>query len=142
MSELPEKLKQILGNKIYQRENVAEVKQALIRLDINTSYSFYRFYKQYAGPFWENFVPFELLDIVDEKNNIESYTYICRSEYGFPKQYLILSEMSLNTVLVLDTLTDKVYKVDFEGGDELLLKGELKETWSTFYEFLKDYFNC
>ena len=49
MSELPEKLKQILGNKIYQRENVAEVKQALIRLDINTSYSFYRFYKQYLN---------------------------------------------------------------------------------------------
>lgn len=50
--------------------------------------------------------------------------------------------MSANAVLVLDTVSDKVYIVNFEGGDNLLLKGELKETWSTFFEFLKDYFNC
>jgi hypothetical protein len=43
---------------------------------------------------------------------------------------------------VLDTVTDKVFTVSFEGGDELLIKGELKETWPTFYEFLKAYFNC
>lgn len=35
--------------------------------------------------------------------------------------------MSANAELVLDTVTDKVYTVNFEGGDELLLKGELKE---------------
>lgn len=40
--------------------------------------------------------------------------------------------MSANAVLVLETLTDKVYIVNFEGGDEMLLKGELKETWSSF----------
>jgi len=33
---------------------------------------------------------------------------------------------------VLDIVTDIVYVVNFEGGDELLLKGELKETWSSF----------
>ncbi|ATP40852.1 1,3-beta-glucan synthase regulator [Solibacillus sp. R5-41] len=142
MSELPKKLEQILGDKIYKRDNKVKVKQALTRLDVNTSYSFNKFYEEYAGPFWDTFVPFELLDIVEEKNNIENYTYICRSEHSFPKHYLVLSEMSVNTVLVLDTLTDKVYKVDFEGGEELLLKGELREEWSTFYEFLLEYFNC
>lgn len=55
---------------------------------------------------------------------------------------LVLSEMSANAVLVLDTVTDKVYIVNFEGGDELLFKGELKETWSSFFDFLKAYFNC
>jgi hypothetical protein len=50
--------------------------------------------------------------------------------------------MSANAVLVLDTVTDKVYIVNFEGGDELLLTGELKETWSSFFDFLKAYFNC
>jgi len=32
--------------------------------------------------------------------------------------------------------------VNFEGEDELLIKEELKETWATFYDFLKEYFNC
>lgn len=62
-----------------------------------------------------------------QENNIKSYTLISRKEHGFPKQYLVLSEMSANAVLVLDTITDKVYIVDFEGGKELLFKGELKE---------------
>ncbi|WP_342568240.1 hypothetical protein MKY09_12010 [Psychrobacillus sp. FSL K6-4046] len=58
---------------------------------------------QHAEPFWEEDVPFELLDIADEENNIESYTLLSRKEHGFPKQYLVLSEMSVNSVLVLDT---------------------------------------
>ncbi len=83
-----------------------------------------------------------MLDVVDEENNIESYTIIARNEHGFPKKYLVLSEMSANAILVLDSVTDKVYSVNFEGGDELLLSGELEETLPTFYEFLKEYFNC
>ena len=33
--------------------------------------TFQEFYTQYAGSFWEEHVPFELLDIADEENNIE-----------------------------------------------------------------------
>ncbi|MED3987368.1 SMI1/KNR4 family protein [Peribacillus simplex] len=144
MSILPEKLDQVLGEDIYKREDKSKVNEALnsLEVDVDVSNTFREFYHYYAGPFWEEFVPFELLDIVEEENNIESYTLISREEHGFPKKYLVLSEMSANAVLVLDTLTDKVYTVNFEGGDELLLKGELKETWPTFYEFLKAYFNC
>lgn len=142
MSILPEKLDQVLGEDIYKREDKSKVNEALNSLEVDVSVTFREFYYYYAGPFWEEFVPFELLDIVDEENNIESYTFISREEHGFPKKYLILSEMSANAVLVLDTVTDKVFTVNFEGGDELLLKGELKETWPTFYEFLKAYFNC
>lgn len=50
--------------------------------------------------------------------------------------------MSANAVLVLDTVTDKVFIVNFEDGDKLLIKGELKESWSSFFDFLKVYFNC
>lgn len=50
--------------------------------------------------------------------------------------------MTANAALVLDSVTDQVYSVNFEGGDELLLSGKLKESWSTFYLFLKDYFKC
>jgi len=142
MSILPEGLDKVLGEEIYKREDCNSVQDALIRLDVNVSNTFQEFYIQYAGPFWEEHVPFELLDIVDEENNIESYTLISRKEYRFPKQYLVLSEMSANAILVLDTVTDKVYVVNFEGGDELLLNGELKETWLSFFDFLKVYFNC
>ncbi|MEK4628241.1 MAG: SMI1/KNR4 family protein [Carnobacterium inhibens] len=142
MSILPGRLDEVLGEEIYKRDDRNLVKDALIRLGVDVSDTFQEFYNQYAGPFWEEHVPFELLDISDEENNIETYTIISRKEHGFPKQYLVLSEMSANAVLVLETLTDKVYIVNFEGGDEMLLKGELKETWSSFFEFLKAYFNC
>jgi len=142
MSILPGRLDEVLGEEIYKRDDRNLVKDALIRLGVDVSDTFQEFYNQYTGPFWEEHVPFELLDISDEENNIESYTLISRKEHGFPKQYLVLSEMSANAVLVLETVTDKVYVVNFEGGDEMLLKGELKETWSSFFEFLKAYFNC
>ena len=60
----------------------------------------------------EEHVTFEILDIADEENNIELYTLITRKEHGFPKQYLFLSEESANALLVLDTLSDKVYIVN------------------------------
>ncbi|AJS61119.1 SMI1/KNR4 family protein [Paenibacillus sp. IHBB 10380] len=142
MSNLPLKLEGILEEDTYKRQNKTEVHEALIRLDVVVSDTFREFYNKYMGPFWEEVVPFELLDIVEEKNNIESYTFISRREHGWPKQYLVLSEMSTNAVLVLDTVTDKVYKVNFEVGDDLLIQGQLKESWLTFQDFLKDYFNC
>lgn len=51
-------------------------------------------------------------------------------------------EMIVNVVLVFDSVIDKVYLVNFEGGDELFLNGELKESWLMFYMFLKEYFKC
>jgi hypothetical protein len=139
---LPDKLDQVLEEDIYKREDKNKVKETLTNLGVAVSDTFSEFYYRYAGPFWEEHIPYELLDVVDEENNIESYTIIARNEHGFPQKYLVLSEMSANAVLVLDSVTDKVYSVNFEGGDELLLSGELKETWPTFYEFLKEYFNC
>ncbi|MFS0901779.1 SMI1/KNR4 family protein [Priestia aryabhattai] len=142
MNIFPDGLNQVLEEKIYIREDKTSVMDTLARLEVKVSDTFEEFYKWYAGPFWEESVPCELLDLVDEENNIEVYTLICRKESGFPKQYLVLSETAANAVLVLDTLTDNIYIVNFEGGDELLLKGELEATWPTFYDFLKAYFNC
>ncbi|MNR45433.1 hypothetical protein D3C85_1642790 [compost metagenome] len=48
--------------------------------------------------------------------------------------------MSTGAILVLDSITDKVFEVDFEGGQDLLVYGELEMSWSNFYELLKDYF--
>ena len=50
--------------------------------------------------------------------------------------------MVANEILVLDTELDKVYRVDFEGGELKLKNNELNETWSSFLEFRKEYFDC
>lgn len=64
----------------------------------------------------------------------------CRIEHSFPMHYLVLTEMVANKVIVLNTLDDKVYRVDFEGGDEKLLNGVLQAEWQSFEEFLIAYF--
>ena len=142
MNALPDELDQALEEDIYKREDKNKVKETLTNLGVEVSDTFREFYYRFAGPFWEEHVPYELLDIIDEENNIEYYTIIARKEHGFPNKYLVLTEMTANAALVLDSVTDQVYSVNFEGGDELLLNGELKESWPTFYVFLKEYFKC
>ena len=115
--------------------------KAISELNVHPSEDFIQFYTLFAGPFWEENMGIELLDIIDDHNNICSSTYICRNEYGFDDKYLVLSEMNTSEVIVLDSETDKVYRVNFEGGDELLKNGNLSEEWSSFIAFLKEYFN-
>ncbi|PFZ55215.1 SMI1/KNR4 family protein [Bacillus wiedmannii] len=142
MQALPNCLEEVLEEGIYKREDKDQVNEVINRLGVEVSNTFREFYHRFAGPFWDEHVPYELLDIIDEENNIEYYTIIARQELGFPNKYLVLTEMTANAALVLDSVTDKVYSVNFEGGDELLLNGELKESWPTFYVFLKEYFKC
>ena len=142
MQALPNCLEEVSEEDIYKREDKDQVNEVINRLGVEVSNTFREFYHRFAGPFWDEHVPYELLDIIDEENNIEYYTIIARQELGFPNKYLVLTEMTANAALVLDSVTDKVYSVNFEGGDELLLNGELKESWLTFYVFLKEYFKC
>jgi hypothetical protein len=130
-------LQDILEEEIYKRTDKEQVKNCLASLGVAPSETFIAFYNTYEGPFWEEHVPFELLDIT----GIESYTLITRTEYDFHNRYLVLCELSANATLVLDTITDHVYTVNFEGGDERLHKGELTPSWLTFYDFLKAYFD-
>jgi hypothetical protein len=136
VNNLFDSLEIILHDDLYKRTDKNQMQDSLVRLESNPSNTFKWFYNRYEGPFWEESVAFELLDITE----IESHTSIARIEHNFTKQYLVLSEMAANSVLVLDTLTDHVFIVNFEGGDEKLLRGELDPTWLTFYEFLKEYF--
>ncbi len=86
MNVLPDNLEQVLEEDIYKREDKNKVKETLTNLGVEVSDTFREFYYRYAGPFWEEHVPYELLDVVDEENNIESYTIIARNEHGFPKK--------------------------------------------------------
>lgn len=135
------KLKKILDNSIYARTDENEVIQAFNRLDVKVSNSVEEFYLNFTGPFWEETLGMELLDIVEDSVNIESVTNVCRKVHLFPKQYLVLTEMAANEVIVLNTLNDKVYRVDFEGGDEALRNEQLQEAWVDFEHFLITYFD-
>lgn len=140
MANLPEGLDIVLKEDIYKRQNTVDVHSVLSKLKVTTSNTFVEFYKKYSGSFWSESVPYELLDICDDVNNIETYTEICRNEHKFSNRFLVLSELSTGAVLVLDSITDRVYEVDFEGGQDMLINGNLDASWSTFYEFLEDYF--
>lgn len=133
-------LKAILDSGTYARENPEEVIQTFQRLGVKVSKDVEDFFVNFAGPFWEETLGMEFLDIVEDEVNIESVTMKCRKEHSFPEHYLVLTEMVANEVIVLNTIDDKVYRVDFEGGDEKLLKGVLQAEWYSFEEFLIAYF--
>ncbi len=136
-----DRLKEKLDSSTYARQNPNEVIQAFDRLNVKVSKAVEEFFLNFAGPFWEETIGMELLDVVDDEINIESMTMECRKEFSFPVHYLVLTEMAANEVLVLNTLNDKVYRVDFEGGDEKLLSGELPAEWECFEAFLVEYFS-
>jgi len=135
------KLEEILDSSMYARENPDEVIQTFQRLSVNVSKNVEEFFVRFAGPFWEETLGMGFLDIVEDDINIESVTMECRIEHSFPAHYLVLTEMVANEVIVLDTLDDKVYRVDFEGSDEKLLNGVLQAEWQSFEEFLIAYFD-
>ena len=83
----------------------------------------------------------QFLDVVEDEINIESMTIVCREEHSFPVNYLVLTDMVANEVIVLNTLDDKVFRVDFEGSDEKLVSGVLEEEWKSFEDFLVTYFD-
>ena len=133
-------LKAILDSGTYARKNLEEVIQTFQRLGVKVSKDVENFFVNFAGPFWEETLGMEFLDIVEDELNIESVTMECRKEHSFPEHYLVLTEMVANEVIVLNTIDDKVYRVDFEGGDEKLLKGVLQAEWYSFEKFLIAYF--
>ena len=140
MNILPEKLNEILARDVYKRKNHHKIKEALEYLDVKPSETFVEFYNKYAGQFGSENFGVTLLDLVDDKPTIAEYTFEAREAHDFTNNFLVLTEMCALAVYVLDADTDKVYFVDFEGGHELLLKGELEERYPTFYDFLVAYF--
>ena len=137
---LPDNVANALSDPTFHRQD-DNADAVLSRLDVAPSSEFTEFYRTYIGPFWSDSLGIELADIVDDESNIETLTEQCRSQFGFPKQMLVLTQLSAGaTVHVLDTESDEVFVVDFEGGEDLLVKGELEPRWASFSEFLQDYF--
>ncbi|MDE7415689.1 MAG: SMI1/KNR4 family protein [Lachnospiraceae bacterium] len=125
---------------LYTRKDKEKVLQAFDRLDVKVSRLVEEFFLNLEGPFWGESLGMLFLDIINDDVNIESETNVCRNIHMFPKQYLVLTEMVADEIIVLDSMNDKVYRVDFEGGDIKLLNGELEEDWNSFEDFLRSYF--
>lgn len=137
---LPDNVIQALNDPTFHRKS-NDVETVLDRLEVTPSSEFTEFFRTYIGPFWSDSLGIELADIVDDESNIETLTEQCRSQFQFPKRMLVLTQLSAGaTVHVLDTDSDEVFVVDFEGGEDLLAKGELEPRWATFGDFLQEYF--
>ena len=140
MSKLPDAVHKSLINPVYKRQEKGKVKEAIEKLGVNVSDVFKEFYETYQGPFGSSKTGFELVDIFDLSPNIISLTQVCREEYGFPKKFLVLTDLLGGGALVYDSEKDCVFNIDFEGADQDLIEGKLNPDWDTFYDFINYYF--
>lgn len=138
---LPKAVELALSDPVFHRVD-GDIEGVLKRLGVNPSRDFGEFYSTFIGPFWSKGLGIELADIIDGESNIESLTIQCRSQFGFPNRMLVLTDLSAgDTVHVLDAETDQMFVVDFEGGEELLIRGQLEPRWMTFADFIQAYFS-
>jgi hypothetical protein len=72
--------------------------------------------------------------------SIITATEVSRDEHGLPDEYLVLTDLLGGGVLMYRGATDEVFAVDFEGGVQALVAGQLSPRWLSFEEFLKEYF--
>ena len=122
-------------------ELIPLVTQAFTELGVTVSPEVCEFYSRFEGPFSTRHTGFELLDacVGTGECAITGATTICRRQFNLPDRFLVISNYLGGGVLMLDTLTDQVFNVDFEGGLEELIAGRLPAEGS-FASFVASYF--
>jgi hypothetical protein len=133
---IPNVVKEALPLETFERDGGDRTADDLGTLNVPKGSLFFEFYMTYHGAFGSPHSGFVILDIPE----ILEETAVVRDEFDFPSRYLVLTELLGGSVLIYDVETDHVFSVDFEGGDELLLKGELEPDWTSFEGFLEDFF--
>ena len=137
---LPQEVLSALSDKRFERPEANRVDEALTRLDVSVSPTFREFYSRYEGTFGSNVTGFELLDLCASEPSVVTSTELCRAEHNIPHKALVLTDLLGGAVLMYEGDTDRVYNVDFEGGDQDFAAGRLEPMWKSFSEFLKWYF--
>lgn len=140
MSKLPDAVHRSLLKPVYKRQEKEKVKEAFEKLGVNVLDVFKEFFETYQGPFRSSNTGFELVDLFDIDPNIISLTQICREQYGFPKKFLVLTDLLGGGAIAYDTEKDYVFNIDFEGTEQDLILGKLNPDWISFYDFLNYYF--
>ncbi len=138
---LPDVVKVALANSVFIRRDKTVVGIALKKLGVEVSDSFRKFFETYQGPLGSSNTGFELSDICERSYSILKLTEICRDVHGFPKRFLVISDLVGNAAIVYDSKSDHVYTIDFEGTDQELIQGKLEPDWESFYDFLDFFFN-
>lgn len=137
---IPEIVENALGEPIYERTSPELVARTLS--DLGTTHQLLKsFFERFEGSFWSEHLGYEMLDLLEGEENVRLATEQCRQQFGFPDNFLILTQWSAGQVVVLDVVKDEVFEVDFEGGERLLLEGSLQPRWNDFRSFLKEYFS-
>ena len=139
-AEIPQEIKDALRDEKYRRPDKAIVGEVLRRLGVPSQSLVHVFFESYEGPFWSEYLGYELLDVLEGEETLETATATCRKTFAFPESSLVLTQLSSGQVVVLNTERDKVYEVDFEGGDRLLVSDGLSPRWDSFRDFLLEYF--
>lgn len=137
---IPMAVESKLTDDLWKRGSESKIDSALESLGVDPSSDFAEFYRRFWGPFHSARVGHELLDVIEQDESVLSATQSVRDEFGFPNRFIAISTLTGNSLLVYDVDTGQVFDVDFEGGDELLLQGELDPRWRSWNEFVTDYF--
>jgi hypothetical protein len=140
VSAVPADIAAKLADPIYTRPAGPDAGRALDALGAGGHPLLKGFFESYVGSFWSENMGVELMDLMLGTETIQTSTEVCRRKFGFPSQFIVLSTYSAGQVVVLDVNTDEVFNVDFEGGDRMLIEGELEPQWASFEAFLRDFF--
>lgn len=140
INDVPEVVERILDGAVYLRHDHAAVDYALNNLGASHDL-LAKFFRRYEGPFWSEYLGCEMMDMVEGGETVTSMTEGCRRMFGFPASIIVLTKISAGQVVVLNQSDDKVFEVDFEGGDALLRQGKLRPRWNSFRCFLEEYFS-
>ncbi len=116
--------------------------EALRELGVSDDSIFAKFYERYEGPFSSTKTGFCLLDLAtfDPIGSVLESTRSVRQTFNWPARFLVITDLLGNGVYVYETVADKVFDVDFEGGDQALVSGELPPEFDSFEAFLVWYF--
>jgi hypothetical protein len=137
---IPDKVAQKLREQVWKRSSRVGLANAFTELGVPASDPFYEFYSKFHGPFRSDKIGFELLDVIEQDESIVTNTRLVREQLDFPSHYIVLTSMNGLAVLIYNLKNGGVFDVDFEGGDELLLRGELPPRWRNWWDFADNYF--
>jgi hypothetical protein len=137
---IPEGIATELSAPSYRRLDVARARGALEQLGVHDE-STLEFFEKYRGPFWSETLYYALLDPCEGSQTIPSMTRLLQTRFDLPPSAIVLTQLSAGEqVVVLDRESDQLYVIDVERGHKQLIRGALPPRWSSFSDFLEDYF--
>lgn len=142
----PQSVVDFLQGTPYERPNRLEAVEVLEQLGMRAmraSACAVDFFSRFHGPIASPTRGAELLDLIDDlpgTPSVLSQTDAFRRAHGLPPDSLVLTQLLGGTVWILSTRTDGVFAADMDGNDSVFQAGHMQPTWTTFSDFLEDWF--